>query len=621
MTFMKSFWAALLAFVAANIILLILLAVVMAGFAAFMAEPVPVVKKNSVLLLDLSNGIDDSPDLSPLIYSGFGEVRINRSNTILEAVSAIQSAAVDSNVDGIFIDLAGGGSVSLANLEELRAALIDFRNSGKFIVSYGDSYSQLGYYLSSVADKVVLNPRGDITWNGLASSVMFYKGLLDKLGVEAEILRHGSFKSAAEPLMYEQMSPENREQLNALLYSVWGAILHDVSVSRGIDSAVLSNYATELSLRSADDALEYGFADALLYKDQVMELLGRLSTGDESIDEALAEVQQAPEAPTEEQTDLAVEEPAVAQEPELISLSDYIMTGGSSSAGGYSENEIALIYADGDIVDGESPRGSVGSATLSQKIADARRDENVRAIVLRVNSPGGSALASEVICREMSLAKEVKPVIVSMGGVAASGGYYISCPADLVIAGRTTLTGSIGVFGVMMDVSRGLRDKLGITVDVARTNPSADAGSLFRKLSPNEREAFMSGIENVYSTFVERVAQGRNMSVDDVDKIAQGRVWSGADAAAVGLVDAFGGISQAITLAADRAGVGSDYTVVQMTDAPESLVALLRSLGGIFASQEPDPLAEMLIQYNSLKNMITQQKGIQARMPYMLDIQ
>lgn len=620
---MKTFWAALLAFIVGNILLWVLLVMFISGMAAFMSDPVPTVKRNSVLLIDLAGGIDDSPDTSPAFSIGFSGVDFNRPNTLLQAVTAIERATYDNNIEGIYINLKAGGGVSLANLEELRVALEQFKDeSGKFVISYGDYYSQMGYYFASVADRVYLNPEGLMDWRGLSGTKMFYKGLLDKLGIDVEILRHGSFKAAVEPFMLEKMSPENRLQTETMLNTIWGVILHDVSTSRGIDSAVLSNYATELSIRSGEYAVQYGMVDALVYQDQVKDILKLASAGGRTLDEAEYMVLNSLDAEGDAAEEIAgvdkKDKNGGKKEVNMISLPNYV-SAGKMLEDKSSKNKIALVYAEGDIIDGDGREGMVGGATLSAKLAKVRKDDKVKAVVLRVNSPGGSALASEVIWREMELIREVKPLIVSMGGLAASGGYYISCPADAIIADRTTITGSIGVFGMLANVSRGLKDKLGITVDVAKTNPSADLASPFRKITGYERDVIMRGVEQVYNTFVNHVADGRNMTFEAVDEIGGGRVWSGVSAMEIGLIDAFGGLKDAILLAVDRADVAEDFRIWEVVDEPETLTDILKQLANVRTPKIKDELGEMFMHYNALKNMVSEQ-GVQARMPYIIEI-
>ncbi len=691
MNFAKTFFASLLAFVAGNIVLGFFGFFLLVMFAAmvgenFTAYATPKLKANSVLMIDLKEGITDSPSASPFVSDGLGRVRIDNSNTILQAVAAVENAASDHNISGIYINVGYGDDISLANTEELRAALEKFRESGKFIISYADNYSQSGYYLSSVADLIYLNPEGEIDWRGISSGVMFYKGLLDKLDIRAEIIRHGSFKSAVEPFMLDRMSPENREQMNTILGSIWDAILSDISESRGIDKQVLSAYASDLTIASPEMAYDAGMIDGILYEDQVIDMLGRLAEGYETIGDYQDWEEYETEGCGEEEWTVTIEQPgdttaiymtsdcietesAAAFDfwkrfadaampdkleaeytwadsaeceipedadcveetgfevagipspvPNVVSLYDYIKSVKSGHKGRASEHKIAIVYADGEITSGESQGGSISGNTIVEKLRSAREDGDVKAVVLRVNSPGGSMLGSEVIWREMELTRLEKPVVVSMGGMAASGGYYIACPADVIMADRTTLTGSIGVFSILFDVGEALDKNLGITVDVAKTNPSADIGSGFRGLSGFERRFYQKQVEAAYETFIGHVADGRNMTPNAVDAIGGGRVWSGVDASLNGLIDGNGGIMDAITLAAERAGVGSDYNVWEVVDSPDNISAIMRSLIGSEEISVNSTLGETLRHYNAVINMLDAQHAVQARILYDIEI-
>ncbi|MBQ4278778.1 MAG: signal peptide peptidase SppA [Rikenellaceae bacterium] len=584
-SFFKTFFAALLAFVVGGILIGIFAVMTFAGLAAMFSAPVATVGSNAVLKIDLAEQITDSPISSPLRSLDLRTMRVRPSYTLLEALTAIEAAADDDRIAGIYLNVAGG-SAGVATLQELRGAVSQFKESGKFVVGYSDFYTQGSYYFTSVADRVWLNPEGTILWQGLASNVMFYKGLLDKLGVRAEVVRHGSYKAAVEPFILDRMSPENREQTTTLLGSIWGSLLSEISASRGIDSALLQNYASDLALRSASAALEYGFVDSLLYNDQVDSLLVSLSGG-------------------------------TGREPEVVTLGQYIA--GHRLLPSPSANQVAVVYADGQIIDGPSVEEYVGGQTVAAQLARARTDDRVKAVVLRVNSPGGSALASEVIWREVELIREQKPVVVSMGDVAASGGYYISCPADIILASPATITGSIGVFGLLFDAGDALRNKLGITVDVARTNPSADMGVPFRPLSAAERDYLQYQVESVYGTFIGHVAAGRNLSVARVDEIGGGRVWSGVSAREIGLVDGFGGLKTAILLAADRAGIADDFSIREVSEPADPLTEVLRSLSQVRAASVESELGLAFREYSRLQRMLGE-RGAQAIMPYTFDI-
>ena len=522
-------------------------------------------------------------------FNDLMSMRVARNYALIDVLKAIETAATDDRISGIYLNVSPNMGMGMATLEEIRDALLQFKESGKFIVSYADYYTQGSYYMATAADKVYLNPQGNVTWLGLASGVVFYKGLLDKLGVQVEAIRHGSFKSAVEPFILDKMSPENRLQMDALLGSIWGHVVKRVSDARGIDSAQLQRYASDLALRSARNTVDLKMVDSLVYASDVERMLCEMTDRDE--------------------------------EPEFVSLGTYIDQP-KTAVQKLSRNKIAVVYAEGQIVDGKSREGLIGGSSLAARLARVRTDDQVKAVVLRVNSPGGSALASEVIWHEVEQIRQLKPVIVSMGNMAASGGYYISCPADVILASPVTLTGSIGVFGLMLNGEKGLRDKLGITVDVAKTNPSADMDmAVFgavgvRPMNQAERDFMQNSVEQVYSAFVGHVAEGRNMTAGQVDSVGGGRVWSGESALRIGLIDGFGGLRDAVALAADRAGVADDFRIVSPEESPDRLTQLLK----LFSAETRAELfrgemGEAYRDYETLRNMLYQ-NSVQALSPY-----
>ncbi len=547
MNFGKTFLAALLAFFVANammvVAVLVLTVIAVAGIVGGEAE------SGSVLRIDFSHGVTDRPDHAVFTR----DMELNRSNSLLEVIAAIEHAATDDKIESVYINTTGRG-ISLAGLEEVRAALVRFRvTSGKPVVAWADTWGQGAYYLASVADKVYLHPEGVVAWRGLASHVVFYKGLLDKLGVGVEVMRHGEFKSAVEPFVADRMSPESRMQMEVLVKSIWGSMREEIGEARGIGPQELSRWAAELAVGDAEAAVRLGLVDEVRYEDQV-----------------------------------------IADRDEIIELSDYAS---SLEMRRGKTNRIAVVYVDGEIVDGDGD--------VCRRLAGMREDDEVKGVVVRVNSPGGSALASDLIWREMELLRGRKPVVVSMGGVAASGGYYVACPADMIITDRTTITGSIGVFGLLPNVGGALKDKLGVTADVVLSEPHADMGSLVRGVDAAEREYMVRGIERVYRTFVGHVAAGRNMSTERVDSLGGGRVWSGVDAVEAGLADRVGGLRDAIEICADRAGVADDYRIVEAVEDAGALASLLRSLGG----------AKVKMPYAAIVENLTR-GTVQARMPY-----
>ncbi len=587
--FFNTFGAALLAFVVGTVLMGLLTFGLLSGIGALLMPAQPAVPDHAVLRIDFKTGVVDSPD-SQIGTIDMNRMEISMPNTLFQVVTAIQMAAADPRIRGIYIDLDESGSVNMADLEEIRAELVKFKESGKFVVAYGNVYSQTGYWFCTAADRVYMNPEGLLEWKGIAANVMFYKGLLDKLGVEMQVIRHGSFKSAVEPYIMDHMSPANRLQMETLVDALWDTMVADIAVSRPSHTPdVWKQFAEAMAVATPEDALRLGFVDELLYADQVEERVQAEYGGGQSDGK---------------------------QGMQQISLDKYIAAN-LMGMHRMSHNRIALIYADGQIVDGESGRNSVGGATLADQIARARRDDAVKAVVLRVNSPGGSALASEVIWREMELCRQQKPVIVSMGGMAASGGYYISSCADVILADRTTMTGSIGVFGMVPNLQKTLRDKVGITVDAVRTNTSADMGSIVRPLSARERLYLQNQVERTYATFVNHVADGRNMTFDQVDAIGQGRVWLGVNARENGLVDGFGGLADALTLAIDRAGIGEDFEVYEIVAEPTPFGTLM----SMFSTQAvadralQNELGVLFRPYLSMRQLL-EQEGVMARVPY-----
>jgi protease-4 len=564
--------------------------ILLAGMStAFSSVPTASVGPNSVLHIELSETIKDKPVPEPLAAIN-PLAAYTPSLSLVDVLSAIEMAADDPRIEGIYLQ-PSVLSMGMATMEEIRGALLEFRDSGKFILGYADAYTQAGYYLASVADSVYVHPEGGVEWRGMAATSLYFRGLLDRLEVVPEIYRVGEFKSAVEPFMNRGMSPENRRQTEALLGSIWDDITEGVAESRGLEASDLQLYATRLAVATPRRAEELGLIDGTRYHDQILAALAEKSGSADG-------------------------------EPALVPLADYINAPAYGGTGRASRNQVALIYAEGDIMDGgESDAGIIAADALAEKLARVRQDDRVDAVVLRVNSPGGSALAADVIWREMSLVQQAKPLVVSMGDYAASGGYYIACPADVILADKYTLTGSIGVFGMTFNLETALRDKLGVTADVVRTNPSGDLGSPFRPTTSAERTFIQNSVERVYDTFVGHVAEGRNLSRQEVLRVAGGRVWSGIDAFHAGLVDGHGGIGDAIELAADRAGIADDYRIVVPEDPLDQWTQLLNTLFTARAASKTSAAERALLdQYRSLTRVLNQQ-GVQARMPYTLQIQ
>lgn len=631
MNFFKTFLACLLAIIVSGMLMGMLWVMVLVGMMASFSSSTPSVGTGSVLRLNIHT-VTDSPSASPFDNFDFFSMTRSSRTTLLKTISAINAAASDDRIEGIYINFDEYANVSLSSLEEIRAALTDFKESGKFIVAYNENYGQVGYYLSSVADKVYMNPEGSFDWRGMSVRTMFYKGLLEKLDLEPVIIRHGTFKAAVEPFMYDRMSPENRLQNQTVANSIWEGIVEAISVSRGIPGQNLQAWANSLAIDSPRAALAHGLIDGLRYEDEVRaELVSRVDGSWTGAATEPAAVEDSPAETWVSSDEVAVEEVA-AETPakkkskrssgsdlKVVSFSDYVAQAATGTK--LSKNKIALIYAEGSIVSGEGARGEIGSVTAARKLANARKDPNVKAVVFRVNSPGGSALASEVMWRELELLKKEVPVIVSMGDYAASGGYYISCPADVIYANRSTITGSIGVYGLYVNAGKTMKDKLGVTVDAVNTNEYSDITSMYRSPAPAEMRYFQKSVEDVYTTFVNHVADGRNMTFEAVDKIGEGRIWSGADAVGIGLVDGIGGIYDAIAIAADRAGIADDFRIWEVVDEQTGFASLLGSAAAsIRQARQTDAMGDAFVHYNNLMMML-REEGVQARMPYVLEFE
>lgn len=546
------------------------------------------IKNNTVLKIDLNGPIidrgNDEIDIENIINQSEGSIGLNN------ILSSIEKAKVDDRIKGIYLNVENV-SASIATLEEIRNKLKEFKDStDKFIVSYGEIYAQSAYYISSVADEIYLHPQGVLELKGLAFQGMFYKNTLEKLEVEAQIIRHGKFKSAVEPFMLDKMSNSNRVQVSKFLNSLWGDLTKGISNDRDLSQKEINSMAQNLLIQEASQALQYKLVDKLAFKDELIDSL---------------------------KTKLDLTED---QKINFVSLNKYKNVPVKSENTKYSKNKIAVIYAVGDINGGEGSPESIGSEGLSKTIREAREDKNVKAIVLRVNSPGGSALASETILREMALAKEAKPVIVSMGDVAASGGYYIACQADTIVANPTTITGSIGVFGVLMNAKEMLNNKLGITIDTVKTNKHADIGTILRPLTNVERQVIQTSVEKVYDTFISRVALGRSLTKEYVDSVGQGRVWTGRDALELGLVDVLGGLETAIEISSNMANL-QDYRIVNLPKQKDPIEAFFEDLmgGEVSNSFVKKELGEFYETYMELKN-INKMDKIQMRMPQTFEI-
>jgi protease-4 len=587
--FFKFMFASMLGFLLSGILLIVIfIALVSSAISNAGKEEDEVgVKENSVLHIDFGQEIVDRASKNPLENFDFMSFKPNESTGLDKILENLEKAAADTKIKGIFLDITNVPA-GIATVEEIRNALIEFKKSKKFIVAYSEIYTQKTYYLTSVADKIYLNPQGAIEIKGLGGEIMFYKGALEKLEIEPQIIRHGKFKSAVEPYMLDKMSDANREQTHTFINSIWQQIISGIAKERKISTASIQEMADNMLVQSPEDALKYKLVDKLLYRDEVTaELKGRLGVAEKD-KLALVDFSSYFNTPTIRKYDLATP-------------------------------KIAVIYATGAIESGEGDDKTIGSERISKAIAEARKDEKVKAIVLRVNSPGGSALASDVIWREVVLAKKVKPVVVSMGDVAASGGYYIACAANKIYASPNTITGSIGVFGVMFNGQKFLNNKLGITIDTVKTGKHSDLGSIYRPLTADERAVIQQEVEHVYDVFTKKVAEGRKKTQAEIDSIGQGRVWSGVDAIKIGLIDAFGGLNDAIADAAKMAKLDK-YRIYSLPKQKSTLESLFKKTT---ENEEARVMErELGLAYKYYKNLqdVLKSQGIQARLPYSIDI-
>ena len=555
------------------------------------SETSTTVKPNSVLYMKLNYDIPDRSVDNPFGAFDFQSMETIEATGMNEILRNIEHAKTDPNIKGIYMELSSIPT-STATLQEIRDKLIEFKESGKFIVTYGESYSQSAYYMASIADKIFLNPEGALDLHGMASQITFYKHLFDKLDIEMQIVRgpNNRFKSAVEPYFLDKMSEANREQMDKLLGTLWGQILQGISQSRNISVEQLNQIADNLDTYfDAAKALEYGLVDNLYYKDQVLDELKGLTGSNKSIN--------------------------------AVGNANYAKSYKDKSI---SKNEVAVIYAMGQIFDGKGNEDeAIYSENLSKTIRKAREDENVKAVVLRVNSPGGSAVASAIIGRELDLTKEVKPVIVSMGNYAASGGYWISAKGDYIFADPTTLTGSIGVFGTFPNAKGFLNDKVGLTFDVAKTNANAEFPNFTEPLTEFQYGKLQEMVVKTYDDFTKRVAEGRGLTQTYVDSIGQGRVWAGADAIGLGLVDQLGDMEDAIAYAAQKANLGDDYKVTDWPKQKDFFTRIMESMNNNEDKLDAAMKQRLGAYYGYLKGLDNLQKntGIQARVPFDMIIE
>ncbi len=586
---MKSFFKNVLSTIvgmvlAVIVIILLFIGIISLSLSSINNKNETDVKETSILNINLSETLvvertSENP-FDGLNFSG----DIAKTISLKQVLDNIEKAKKDEKIKAIYINTPFVNA-GISQIEEIRNKLLEFKQTGKPIIAYSEVYSQAAYYLSSVANKIYLNPEGIIEIKGLSASIMFYKGLLKKLDVDVQIIRHGKFKGAVEPFLLDKMSKENREQIQLFLNSIADNIMDSIANQRGFTLSEIQRHANNLSLENAKSCLDYNYVDALLYQDQLEDTLKTLA-GTEKLS--------------------------------FVNLSKYTHAKGGKKE--ISRNKIAIIYATGTINSGKGDEKSIGSETTAKAIKEARENKNVKAIVFRINSGGGSALASDVIWRETILAKAKKPLVVSMGDYAASGGYYIACAADSIIANPTTLTGSIGVFGMIPNLQNIYKNKLGITIDTVNTNNHADMG-VNRPLTKFEKNKIQKSVEDIYTTFITHVGQGRSMSNTAVDEIGQGRIWSGYDAKKNGLIDAYGGLEKAIEIAASLAKI-DDYRIISLPKKKDPFTELALKLGN------SSSFANIIFAKLGLRTELTEpietllrSDKIQARVPFIMKLE
>lgn len=575
--FFKMVFATMLGFILLHVLVVVIMIFVIAGVAAGIGNEVVNVEDNSVLKLELNGSLSERVADNPFKGMYNYQPNVLSLNNILESIAHAKN---DDKIKGISLEV-GNLAASWASVEEIRNALFDFKKSGKFIYAYGENYSQGQYYIASVADKICIHPEGMLDLHGLSMQIMFYKQLLSKLDVDMQVVKVGTYKSAVEPYVLEHMSEANKEQVSVLLNSIWGNIVAQIAQSRKLTAEQINADCDNLSLfADLKLAKQSGYIDDLMYKDEYVALLKK----------ALK---------IKKDDDIS-----------YITSGKYAGTIRPSTA----KDEIAVVYATGNIIDGDGDNNSIGY-NIAEQIADLADDDNVKAVVLRINSGGGSAMMSENIWREIVQLKAKKPIVVSMSDVAASGGYYIACATDYIVAQPNTITGSIGVFGMIPNVE-GLMNKIGVAIDEVATNKHASIAGINRAMNDEERAVMQKYVNKTYSTFLTRVADGRKVSTTYVDSIGQGRIWSGTDALALHLVDTLGGIDVAIAKAA-LLGKTDSYRIKgypHMKDVFEELIDTFSSKTMMFTRERAN-LGELYTYFNYIQNSV-QMQGVQAIIPF-----
>jgi protease-4 len=588
---MKQFFKFMLAsvagfFIAGFLIIIFIITIVSSMVSGLNENDKVKISEHSVLEINLEGPIKERTSKNPIEDVSFTGITINKGLGLDDILRSIEEAKTDSKIDGLFINLTSL-QTGIATAEEIRNALLDFKTSKKFIYAYSESYSQGEYYLASLADKIYLYPEGDIDFRGFRAELMFLKGALEKLELQPEVIRHGKFKSAIEPFILDKMSPENREQTQKFISSLWNQFVQDIAESRKLSNEEVQKVADNLGTRTGQDALDAKFVDQLAYYDEVLDELKKKTNLDSD------------------------------DKVKFVDLKKYSHS--LPAIKEFSAKKIAVVYANGEIVSGKGSDSQMGSDKIAGAIRKARLDTTIKAIVLRVNSPGGSALASDVIWRETILAKKAKPLVVSMGDYAASGGYYIACAADKIVAQPTTITGSIGVFGLLFNAQKLFNNKLGITFDSVRTGKYANIGSTFYPMTAEEREIIQGSVEKIYDTFITHVSEGRKMSKATVDSVGQGRVWSGTDAKALGLVDEIGGLDKAIEIASKLAKLDTHRTI-SLPEQKDFMKQLMEDFGEeAKVSAAKNEFGAAYSYYREIESLVNME-GVQARLPFSITI-
>lgn len=581
---MKNFLKIVLATLVGQVILLLIVFLIgLSAVSGLKKKEVKKIDPSSVLLLEFNSIITDQAPSEEAAF--FSQLNTGMSATVglMDMVRKIEKAAKDENIKGILMDLTLYGA-GYGKAEEIHSAIVNFKKSGKFVYAYSDFYYNNTYYLASAADKIYLNPHGEILFNGLVSDITFFKGALEKLGVEIQVVKRGKFKGAVEPYIRENLSDENRQQIRSYVNSVFDEMVKDIAVGRAMENSKIRAIADSMLVKNPDDAKAMGLVDDLFYRDQLNDQIRKVLK--KKKDDKIS----------------------------FVHLSDIKLDANSE------ESKIAIVYASGDIVNGQGQMDDVGAERFAKILKDIRKNDKIKAVVLRVDSRGGSALASEIIWREAMLLKKVKPLIVSMSDVAASGGYYISCLADTIVAYPQTITGSIGVFGLFPNAQKLMNEKLGITTEYVGTGAYSDFGRIDRKLTNDELGVIDGMVGRVYETFLKRVSEGRSMTVEMVDSFGQGRVWTGTMAKERGLVDVLGGMNDAVAIASYKAGLKT----YSLDEYPKSK-SFIEEIMGKLNKEETARLMlkkELGTTYDTYLKIrkLTEYSGVQALMPYEVNL-